>query len=534
MVKSIVTSAQMRALERAAVASGRVSMRELMERAGVGAAAVLLREWRRGGRAIRGRKPCVLICCGPGNNGGDGFVIARVLSRMGWAVRVAQLAPARPMPGNAEANRQCWRRIGPIQPLEELTPEDFRHVDVVIDALFGIGLARPIEFDPVVWQWARAAGAALVAVDIVSGIAADDGRLLAPVEAAERMSEFDLTLSFHAAKPGHYLGAGGRLSGEVRIVPIGIGEPEEATARRHQLISLPFPRLGKRGGHKFTHGHALILGGGPGRGGAARLAARGALRIGAGLVTLATPPAALIENAARLDAVILRPVKDAVAVGKLLQDMRINALCLGPGLGLGDRERALVEVVLTSGRAAVIDADALTLLARDRDLCGKLHERCVLTPHGGEFGRLFPDLAVALAEGEMAKTDIVARAAARAGCVVLLKGPDTVIATRGGQVAISAATGAYAAPWLATAGAGDVLAGFIAGLLARGLAPFDAAATAAWLHAACARSFGPGLIAEDIAEELPRVLRALDDGGEVRGPDRSFRSDRPGGRFGER
>jgi len=341
----------------------------------------------------------------------------------------------------------------------------------------------------------------------------------------------------------------------------------------------------KRDGHKYSHGHALILSGGPGRGGAARLAARGALRIGAGLVTLGCPPEALMENAARLDAVMLRPLADGDAFARVLAEARIGALCLGPGLGTGEREAGLLAVALGLGPdpgrdgaappssrpassrpppptpphqgegrhpgesrdaigdpsgqvasgagalplplvgrgrgrgapapcAVVLDADALTLLARAPALFGALHRACVLTPHAGEFARLFPDIAERLANPALrgpalCKLDATREAAARAGCVVLFKGPETVIADPSGRASINAATGERAAPWLATAGSGDVLAGFITGLLARGLAPMQAAGTAAWLHAECALKFGPGLIAEDLPEQLPAVFRDL-------------------------
>ncbi|HHX90519.1 MAG TPA: NAD(P)H-hydrate dehydratase, partial [Paracoccus sp.] len=218
-------------------------------------------------------------------------------------------------------------------------------------------------------------------------------------------------------------------------------------------------------------------------------------------------------NAARLDAVMLREVADAGALGHVLADARVNALCLGPGLGLGEREAGLVAGALAAGRALVLDADALTLVAGEKALFGALHEGCVLTPHGGEFARLFPDLAARLdapaIEGPaFSRVDAARQAAARAGCTVLLKGPDTVIADPTGRCLVNAAAYERAAPWLATAGAGDVLTGFIAGLLARGFAPLDAAASAAWLHVEAARAFGPGLIAEDLPEALPGVLRA--------------------------
>lgn len=270
--------------------------------------------------------------------------------------------------------------------------------------------------------------------------------------------------------------------------------------------------------HKFTFGHALILSGRHGRSGAARLAARGALRIGAGVVTVASPPAAMAENAARLDAIMLREVAGAEDLAGLLADKRINALCLGPGMGTGEREAGVLAVALTNGgvepHPTVLDADALTILSQRPDLFAALHGACVLTPHAGEFARLFPDIAAKLNAPATygpaySKVDATREAAARAGCVVLFKGPDTVIADPSGRAAINAAAYDRAAPWLATAGSGDVLAGFITGLLARGFTPFDAACTGAWLHVECARSFGPGLIAEDLPEEVPSVLRSL-------------------------
>lgn len=264
--------------------------------------------------------------------------------------------------------------------------------------------------------------------------------------------------------------------------------------------------------HKYTHGHALVLSGGVGKGGAARLAARGALRIGAGLVTVGCPPSAVLENAVALDAIMVRRVDDLMEV---LQDARINALCLGPGLGTGARQVDLVRQALTGAeRGTVLDADALTILAHEPDLMAALHARCVLTPHAGEFARVFPDMADKLAAPPTkgpaySKVEAARAAAASAGCVVVFKGPDTVIAAPDGAFAVHAATGDRAAPWLATAGSGDVLAGFVTGLLARGFAPMAAAQTAVWLHVSCAVSFGPGLIAEDLPEALPQVFRDL-------------------------
>lgn len=275
------------------------------------------------------------------------------------------------------------------------------------------------------------------------------------------------------------------------------------------------PDLAKRADqNKFDHGHALVLSGPPGQGGAARLAARGALRVGAGLVTLGCPMRAVTENAVQLTAVMVRGLDGTAGLAEMLEDARINAICLGPGLGLGSATGELVKATLYVRRGTVLDADALTRFQRAPEaLFGLLHDKAVITPHGGEFKRLFPDLAERLtagAEGDLAlKVEIGRQAAARAGCNVLLKGADTVIAAPDGRCSVNVARGDRAVPWLATAGAGDVLAGIITGLLARGLPAFEAAGCAAWLHVEAARCFGPGLIAEDLPEMLPKLFREI-------------------------
>ncbi|MGK7652384.1 NAD(P)H-hydrate dehydratase [Roseovarius sp. B08] len=285
-----------------------------------------------------------------------------------------------------------------------------------------------------------------------------------------------------------------------------------------RLVGSPIARLGKAAAHKYSHGHALVLSGGAGRTGAARLAARGALRIGAGLVSLGVPPRAQQEVACQVTSIMLSRIEGGNGLAEVLKDDRLSALCLGPGLGV-ERARELVPIALGQGgveaRPTVMDADALMAFVEEpEDLFGMLHEACVLTPHGGEFARLFPDIAERLNATPVtgpaySKVDATRDAAARAGCVVLFKGADTVIAAPHGRCSINSAQYDRAAPWLATAGAGDVLAGFITGLLARGHGPMQAAEAAAWLHVECARAFGPGLIAEDLPEELPKVFRDL-------------------------
>jgi len=289
---------------------------------------------------------------------------------------------------------------------------------------------------------------------------------------------------------------------------IGLPHTEKSRQRAAHVWKVEPPTravMGKPGmAQKYDYGHALILSGGSGHTGAARLAARGALRIGAGLVTLAVPKSALAEVAGQITAIMMTQVSTASDLGEVLWDTRLNALCLGPGLGSDANARDLVETALSMGRAMVLDADALSMYSTDpKDLFGQLHDKCVLTPHGGEFSRLFPDIAKKLRKEPKSgpaysRVDATRAAAKRAGCTILFKGPDTVIAAPDGRCSINSAHYERAAPWLATAGSGDVLAGFITGLLARGFAPMQAAETGAWLHVECALEFGPGLIAEDI------------------------------------
>ena len=521
----LLTAAQMRAIEHAAIASGEVTGLELMERAGRGVIEAIFEEWPElapdavsaggqppdprdiSGQMKQGRRAVVL--CGPGNNGGDGFVVARLLKEAGWDVEVFLYGDAGKLPPDAKANYERWAEMGEIVPLSECYSYRWVHQPVVIDALFGMGLARPLPDDARNVLMATM-NCRRVAVDVPSMLSSDTGVMMSPMF---DVAAAHLTVTFHRLKLGHVLAEGPAKCGVVRVVDIGLGEKPVAEAV-HLITRVK--NLSKRAGHKYSHGHALVLSGGVGKGGAARLSARGALRVGAGAVTLGCPPGALIENAAQLNAVMLRKINDADALTQALMDDRLNALCLGPGMGTGQREAALLASALggEEPRPSVLDADALTLLAGDAALFAKLHKKCVLTPHAGEFARLFPDIAERLdalaAKGPaFSKVDATREAAKRAGCVILFKGPDTVTADPSGRCSINASVYERAAPWLATAGSGDVLAGFITGLLARGFAPMQAAEMGAWLHTECALSFGPGLIAEDLSEELPKVFRAL-------------------------
>ncbi len=497
--RPLLTGAAMRATEAAAITEDCPGA-ELMRRAGDAVVSAILAQWR--GFAVAPARAVVL--CGPGNNGGDGYVVARLLARRGWDVAVFSLGdPAAHLPDDAAAARDAWRGHGPVGTFRHAA-QAIAAADLVVDAMFGIGLSRPLDDPALKAVLAAMADKKVVAIDIPSGLCADSGRVLG--EACVRAG---LTVSFHAPKPGHLLAEGPRHCGALRVMPIGLSDIVDAP-----LLTRAPAGLSKQGdAHKYGHGHALVLAGGAGRGGAARMAARAALRVGSGLVTLGCPPEALAENAARLDAIMLRRVADPGALTDLLADGRLNALCLGPGLGQGAADLACAA--LAAGRGCVLDADALSGFAEAPDqLFGQLHEDCVLTPHGGEFARLFPDLSERLTGPVWSgpadsKIDLVREAAARAGCVVLLKGADSVIAAPDGRVRVNAARYDRAAPWLATAGAGDVLAGMICGLLARGWPVLEAASDAAWLHVEAARRIGPGLIAEDLPEALPGLFAAL-------------------------
>lgn len=500
----LLTSAQMRAVEAAAIAVGDVTGLDLMERAGAGVVDAVISTWT-------GLNGAAWVLAGPGNNGGDGFVIARLLAARDWRVTVFALGDPARLPPDARANHARWAELGETRPLADL-PDAAGPPALIVDALFGTGLTRdlPEEVRTVLADLAhraRDSAARVVAVDIPSGLCADSGRRRGCALPA------DLTVTFHSAKAGHYLCDGPEICGALRVADIGL-PLNDGPEVLHLATTPPRHLLHKSGGHKYAHGHALVLAGGPGKGGAARLAARAAPRIGAGLVTLGPVPDALAENAARLDAVMLAPIADAPTLARILEDPRLNALCLGPGLG-HERARDLVPVTLSARRATVLDADALAAFAGTPSaLFDQLHPACVLTPHDGEFARLFPDLARRLAAPPGAgppfsRLDAAREAARRAGCILLLKGPDTLIAAPDGRAMLNAACYERAAPWLATAGAGDVLSGLIAGLLARGLEPFEAATHAAWLHVEAARRTGPGLIAEDLPEALPGVLSAL-------------------------
>jgi len=483
---ALLTCREMARADAAAVERG-VSGTSLMEKAGSAVAAAVMESYPR---------QAVAVLCGPGNNGGDGFVAARHLQAAGWPVRLGLLGDRAALRGDAAWACGAWQ--GQVEPasldLLEGSP-------LVIDALFGAGLARPIEglAGELVDRMNRDR-LTVVAVDVPSGLHGDTGEILGRAPHAAR------TVTFFRAKPGHYSLEGLRRCGVLGVADIGT--PEEVLEEIAPRLWLNGPALWRRhlrrddpADHKYARGHVTILGGALATG-AARLAALAARRVGAGLATIAAPEAAIpVYQAAEAGNLIAR-CDDGEAFARLLIDERRNAMLVGPGAGLDERTHIAALAALATGRAVVLDADAITMLGRNAEnFATAVRGSVLLTPHEGEFRRLFPDLA-----GVAGKVARVREAACRSGATVLLKGPDTVIAAPDGRAVINV----HASSNLATAGAGDVLAGIATGLLAQGLGPLAAAAAAAWIHGDCALRFGrPGLIAEDLAAQMPRTLEEL-------------------------
>ncbi len=483
-MRALLTAAEMAAADRAAIAAG-IPGSALMEAAGRAVA-----------QAAQALVPegAVLVLCGPGNNGGDGLIAARHLAAAGREVAVLLLGPPERYRGDAAEALARWS--GPRAPASLPLPP----ASLVIDALFGAGLDRPLPGLAADLVAAMNEGPApVLAVDLPSGLDADTGQPTGPCVQAQA------TVTFFRRKPGHLLYPGRALCGAQTLADIGIPPAVLDTVAPRAFENTPglwdadWPRPGWDS-HKYRRGHVLVVGGPMARTGAARLAAGAALRACAGLVTLTSPPDALLVNAAHLTAVMLRRMDGPEGLSEILADARLTALAIGPGLGTGPAARALVAAALASARPAVLDADALTAFAPDPEtLFAAISAPTVLTPHEGEFARLFPDLA------PLSRPARARAAAARAKAVVVLKGADTVIAAPDGRLAINA----NAPPWLATAGSGDVLAGIASGLLAAGMPAWQAACAAVSLHGEAGREAGPGLTAEDLAPALRPVLARL-------------------------
>ncbi len=483
---ALLTAQEMAAADRAAVSAG-VAGERLMARAGAAVARVIRQRWP--------VQP-VLVLCGPGNNGGDGFVVARLLAESGWPVRLMLLGDVARLQGDAAEAAARW--TGDILPWEPTAVGD---VGLVVDAILGAGLMRELG-EPVLAMLdaVRRSGAAVCAVDVPSGIDGSTGAVRGDALQA------DCTVTFFRRKPGHLLYPGRGLCGQVELADIGIPESiwpalsPVITAANHPDLWLDGLPGAKASGHKYDRGHLLVLGG-ESMTGAARLAARAAQRMGAGLVTVAAPPAVWPVYASALESIMVATCGHDGADDwpDLLADTRRNALLLGPGLGIGSLQRARVLAALATQRACVLDADALSAFAHEpQTLLSRLHDRVVLTPHEGEFARLF-------GQEPSNKLERARRAAALGGAVVVLKGADTVIAAPDGRAIINH----NAPPALATGGTGDVLAGMIAGLLARGAEPFVAASAAVWMHGRAAGRIGSGLIADDLLAVLQEVQAEL-------------------------
>ncbi|HEX6980494.1 MAG TPA: NAD(P)H-hydrate dehydratase [Alphaproteobacteria bacterium] len=481
-VSALLTCAEMARADAAAIAAGTPSI-ELMEAAGRAVA-----------HAVRVRyAPCpTVVLCGPGNNGGDGFVAARYLAEAGWPVRVALLGSKAVLKGDAAASAARWQGA-----IEALAPSVLDGASLVIDGLFGAGLARALSGVAAdVIDAINARGVPCVAIDMPSGVHGDTGEILGTAPRCR------LTVTFFRRKPGHLMMPGRALCGEIVVADIGILDVvlDAIDPKCHAndpilwLDAYPWPRPD---GHKYSRGHAVVVGGAHTTG-AARLAGRAAYRMGAGLVTIASDPAAIPIYATDRASFLTAPLPDDTAFAALLADERRNAVLLGPGNGVNLTTRQRVRAALGARKRCVLDADAISVFADEPDdLFRAIRGPCLLTPHEGEFARLFDVSGDKLAR---------ARAAARrSGAVILLKGPDTVIAAPDGRAIIND----NAPPDLATAGAGDVLAGMALGLLAQGMDPFLAAAAAAWIHGEAAARFGPGLMADDLPEQIPAVLRRL-------------------------
>ena len=489
----LLTSAEMAQADRLAIGLG-VPGLTLMESAGRAIADAVA--------AGNPRGP-VCVVAGPGNNGGDGFVCARVLAERGYPVRLLLVGEREKLKGDAAEVARRWH--GPV---EAASAEALAGAAVIVDALFGAGLDRPVEGLPrSMIEAINAAGVPVIAVDLPSGINGTTGAVMG---AAVRASA---TATFFRRKPGHLLLPGRLHCGPVELADIGIPASVLDEVRPKTFANAPllwaerFP-VPQPDGHKYARGHAVVVSGDLSHTGAARLAARGALRAGAGLVTVASPRDALAVHAVANLAVMVRPVDGAKELSNLLADARLNAVVLGPGGGVGANMQQMVLAALGGERAVVLDADALTSFAEAPDaLFSAIKARpaapAVLTPHEGEFARLFKntvrDIEIT------SKLDRARAAAAASGAVVLLKGPDTVVAAPDGRASIAE----NAPPWLATAGSGDVLAGFVAGLLAQGMPAFEAASAATWLHGETGGEAGPGLIAEDLPDALRAVYRRL-------------------------
>ncbi len=480
VIQALLSVAQMGEADRLTIAAG-LSGSQLMQNAGDAVAREIERRWspRR-----------VAVLCGPGNNGGDGFVVACALREAGWPVTVALLGDLERLPGDARHHAGRWNDA-----TLRVSPTAIEGAELVVDALFGSGLNRALDAAVIATlRAARDRGAPVIAIDVPSGVNGDSGAALGAVGAA-------CTVTFARKKPGHVLLPGRELCGDLVVADIGLSaaalESLKADTWENQpglwVSQLAQPQLSA---NKYSRGHALVYGGYP-MTGAARMAARAAARIGAGLTTIAVPKSAVPVYAAAVTSIMLQPLENTEDLGHLLSDPRYSACLIGPGAGVNETTRRHAFEMLRSGRAVVLDADAISVFQQEPgELFGAIGV-AVLTPHEGEFRRLF-----SVTGDKLTRARVAAR---ESGAVIVLKGADTVIAAPDGRAIING----NAPPTLATAGSGDVLGGLILGLLAQGMDAFLAAAAAVWIHGSAAARFGPGLLAEDLPDLVPAVLRSL-------------------------
>lgn len=493
----LLTAEEMSRAEKLAVEAG-VSTLTMMENAGRASAEEIVRRFPRGSR--------IAVLCGPGNNGGDGFVCARYLRERGYHVRLALNARKEDLKRDPKEMAKRWD-----EGIEPLSLQFLEGSQAIVDAIYGTGLRDDVTgLVAQIIEEVTARALPVVAIDVPSGIDATSGAVHGIAFKAAS------TVTFFRRKTGHVLLPGRLYCGDVRAADIGIPPALLEEIAPGSFANDPdfwlrfFPKL-KIDAHKYDRGHALVVSGPMERTGAARIAARTALRAGAGLVTVATSKPAFFINATQLTAVMVEPYDGPAGLSEVLSDSRITAVLIGPGAGRDPEVKDLVASVLASQATAVLDAEAITAFSEApaelfEQIKGRLPALTILTPHEGEFKRVFPELSE-----EPSKLDRARRAAEISGAVIILKGPDTVVAHPGSLAAVNE----NAPPWLATAGSGDALAGLVTGLAAQGMAAFDAAAAAVWIYGELAQSFGPGLIADDLPDLLPGVLQRLDKRGKI-------------------
>ena len=465
---------------------------KLMERAGQAIADIVLNDYR------QCRKIAVL--CGPGNNGGDGYMAAHILKSHGFEPTIFALGTPR-AGSDAEKAAALWGAKH-LAFDNFSSPQDF---DVVIDALYGAGLDRPLEQSlQEKLKSLNESGIPVIAVDLPSGVFGQNGAIKGEAVKASK------TVTFFRLKPGHACYPGRLQCGEIRLADIGIPEKVLETIKPTRFINFPslwlknWPEL-DYDTHKYRRGHAVVFSGHQSSTGAARLAAHAAARSGAGLVTIVSPEDALLVHEMHLTSIMLKEMGSDTEILDFLENRKVRSVILGPAFGSLERALSIIEVVLLKSKifTLVLDADALTAMAgKGEEIFALIKQspvNVILTPHEGEFQRVFPSVAHT---EDLSRIEKAAKAATVSGSVVVYKGADTIIASPDGRLAVNV----NGAPFLATAGAGDVLSGIIGGLSAQKMLPFEAACAGAFLHARCAEHFGHGMIAEDIVSAIPLVL----------------------------